>query len=71
MIPEGVKTKALTLGLSVEEKSRQMVAAMPRLRITNPRTGKVTDWMTVAQTHRFLDTCADLLDKAARKETGR
>jgi hypothetical protein len=65
-IPEGIKAKALALGLGVEEQQRGL-AARPTSLFRFTHMGRVeTGWMRLAMAHGYLD----MLGQASRRETG-
>jgi hypothetical protein len=53
-IPEGLKAKALTLGVSVEVKRRSLAAVPPLYRFSN-RARVMTRWLSLADAHSWLD----------------
>jgi hypothetical protein len=65
-IPEGLKVKALDIGLGVEVKRRNLVAVPALYRFVN-RGRPVSDWLRLGDAHTFLDLQSW---KVHRKETG-
>ena len=56
-IPEGIRTKALDLGLSIETSRLRTIGdhSVRRYRFTDPATGYDSPWMSLARSHVWLD----------------
>jgi len=61
-IPEGIRAKALRMGLSVEVKQRSLAAAPPLYRFSNHGRA-VSRWLPITLAHIWLDIRASKGDR--------